>query len=400
MKRMNKILLSLAIISLSLNASAQSVNEFLYEVLENHPGVIAGQELLDSEEAYSKTGYTPKDPSVQAGYFPGKPETMGDKTTWSVNQSFDFPTHYRNIKRLKKNDYELAVMEYHYTVLALMEEARARTIQMTALQKHIERSSERLKHLQSREKAYRKMLDEGEITIIDYNKARITLAHQENILTEYKAEKEAVKAYLDMISGDNSAMIETAAYPLFEEPDYEYLLAEKREKHPAFSLAEKNIEIAESNISVIRSDKLPELTLGYASEIVAASRFTGPTVGLSLPLWENKGRLEAAKAKKSHYKAEYENSINVLENDLMSRYNKFLSVKSGLETLRSALPDKQVNILLNKALAEGEISVIEYFTELSQYYDTEDKIIELEKEYYLLLSELYNHFPGLIIPGI
>ncbi len=397
---MNKILLSLAIISLSLNVSSQSINEFLYEVMENHPGIIAGQELLSSEEAYSKTGYTPKDPSVQAGFFPGRPETTANKITWSVNQSFDFPGHYRNIKRLKKNDYEQAVMEYRYTVMALLENARASVIEMTALQKHIDSSSERVIHLQSREEAYSRMLNEGEITIIEYNKARMALAHQKNILREYNADMESVKAYLDMISGDKSAMVETTAYPLFEEPEPENLLAEKRENHPAFSLPGKNIEIAESNISVIRSDKLPELTLGYASEIVAASRFTGPTLGLSVPLWENKGRLEEAKAKKSHYRAEYENRITVMENDFKTGYKEYLSVKSGLETLRNSLPGGQAKTLLNKALEEGEISVIEYFIELSEYYDTEDMVIELEKEYYLLLSELYNHFPGLIIPGI
>lgn len=399
MKRMNKILLPLAIISLSLNVSSQSINEFLYKVMENHPGIIAGQELLSSEEAYSKTGYTPKDPSVEAGFFPGRPETEGNKMTWSVNQSFDFPTHYRNIKRLKRIDYEQAVLEYRYTVMALLEDARAAAIEVTSLQKYIDSSSERVMHLRAREQAYSKMLDAGEITIIEYNKVRMALAQQENILRKYNAGMESVKAYLDMISGDNSAMIETDAYPLFEEPEYENLLAEKREKHPAFSLPAKNIEIAESNISVIRSDKLPELTIGYASEIVAASSFTGPTLGLSIPLWENKGRLEAAKAKKSHYRAEYKNRITIMENELKTGYNEFLSVKSGLETLRNSLPDGQAKTLLNKALEEGEISVIEYFIELSEYYDSEDMVIELEKEYYLLLSELYNHFPGLIIPG-
>lgn len=397
---MNKILLSLTVITLSLNASSQSIDEFLYKVMENHPGILAGRELLSSEEAYSKTGYTPKDPFVQAGVFPGIPETTGNKVTWAVEQSFDFPTHYRNIKRLKRNDYEQAILEYRHTVMIMLENARAGAIEMTALQKHIERSSERVKHLLAKEEAYSRMLDEGEITIIEYNKAGLALAHQQAILIEYSTKMESVKAYLDMVSGNNSGMIETSTYPLFKEPEPENLLAEKRESHPAFTLAAKNIEIAESNIKVISSDKLPELTIGYASEIVAASRFTGPTLGLSLPLWENKGRLEAAKAKKTHYRSDYENRVTVMENEIKSRYNKFLSVKSGLKTLRSSLPDSQVRSILNKALEEGEISVIEYFNELSEYYKTEDKMIELEKEYFLLLSDLYNHFPGLIIPGI
>ena len=70
-------------------------------------------------------------------------------------------------------------------------------------------------------------------------------------------------------------------------------------------------------------------------------------------------------------------------------------MKESLRILKRSLTEYITSDLLLKALQEGEISIIEYFTELSAYYDIEDKIIEKEKEYYKLCSQLYDHFPDL-----
>jgi len=396
---MNKTLIILALFSLSLNAFPQDVKDFLQKVMEHHPGIIAGKELLDSRLAWSMTGYTPPDPAVQIGYFPGIPETTGDKVTWSVSQSFDFPSVYRNIKMLRQNDYEQAVMEYRYMVLSLLEEARAGIIEMTALKKYIDMSDIRLAHIGKMEKAYKKMLDEGEVTIIEYNKIRIAEAELENNKREYRTGLESVISYLDMMSGNNTPEPGQAAYPLFREPDPDKLLAEKKKCHPAYNIPKKEIEIAKRNIELVKSEKLPELEIGYSSEIVAASRFTGPSIGLRIPLWENKGKLDLARAGKTYSEAEYKKSMLIKENEFEKKYNKYLSVKSGFESLERILRDYKAGELLNKALEEGEISLIEYFTELKEFYDSEDRLIELEKEYYNLLSSLYNHFPDLIITG-
>ena len=396
---MNKTLIILALFSLSLNACPQDVKDFLQKVMEHHPGISAGRELLDSRRAWSMTGHTPPDPTVQIGYFPGIPESTGDKVTWSVSQSLDFPSVYRNIKKLREIDYEQAVMEYRHMVLSLLEEARAGIIEMTALKKHIDMSDIRLAHIGKMEKAYKKMLDEGEVTIIEYNKIRIAEAELENQKREYKASLEAVISHLDMMSGNNTPGAGRVAYPLFREPDPDKLLAERKQRHPAYHIPKKEIEIAQRNIELIKSEKLPELEIGYASEIVAASRFTGPSIGLSIPLWENKGRLSLARAGKAHSEAEHNKSMLIKDKEFNIKYNKYLSVKSGFESLESILREYKANELLNRALEEGEISLIEYFTELEEFYDAEDRLTELEKDYYSLLSSLYNHFPGLIIPG-
>ena len=392
---MNKAIFFLVFLIFSLKVSGQNVNAFMQEVLKYHPYIVSGREMLLTKKAESKTGLTPADPNINIGYFPGIPESIGDKVTWSVSQSIDFPTVYKNIKIKKEYDYEQAVLEFRLAVIILLEEAREKAIMMIALQKHINRTEKRIEHLEKLEEAYSKMLDEGEATIIEYNKISLDLAAMKNSLMEYESDQQMVKSYLDLISSNNSEMIEDSDYPLFDKPVFPDLLEEKREMHPSFIIPEKDIIIAESNLKLEKSKQLPALNIGFASEIIAANQFTGPTVGLSIPLWKNKGRVKKARAEKSSYEVQSESNIKMLENSVRNRYNKYLSIKEGLTVLEQSLKEYTSSDLLLNALEEGEISIIEYFTELSAYYDIEDKIIEKEKEYYILCSQLYDHFPDL-----
>lgn len=394
---MNNPIILLFLITISLQAMPQDTEKFIRKVLENHPGVVSEKKMLLTREAESYTGYTPANPNIILGYFPGIPSEVGNKITWSVSQSLDFPSRYKRLKILGENNYEQAVMEYKNSVLMLLAYARAKAIELVALRKHIEILEERIDHIGKMENAYKKMLDEGEITVIDHNKIMLTGAGMKNKLLEYRTREDVVYAFLNMVSGNNAYILDHVLYPIFEEPDPEILLAEKKSMHPAFKIPEKEIEIAGNRLDVLKTKSMPGLQVGFASEIVAASQFTGPTIGISIPLWENKGRIEAERARKRHYEAEYINLMMIYENEFRTRYARYISVKNGLQELRNSYSDSVSTELLNKSLAVGEISIIEYFLELSAFYDIEDKIIELEKEFYTLLAELYNHFPDLNI---
>ncbi len=394
---MNKLILMFILFFVTYELFPQDVEQFILTVKECHPGIIAGKKQLVSKEAEYRTGNTPPDPEVSIGYFPGIPSTAGEKITWSVSQSFDFPSTYTRTRKLKKNEYEEAVLEYDYSTLILLQEARSKAIEYIALEKKINICSERLEHLQNIERSCKKLIDQGEATIIEYNKARLSVTGMENKLQEYRAERDMTGSYLNLISNNNAAILDSADYPLFKDPDIEHLLAEKRDVFPVFGIADKQLEITQDNINLALSGRLPELKLGFASEIVAATQYTGPTIGMTLPLWKNKGKVEAAKAKKELYAVKYDNTMMIVENEIRSKYNKYLSVRDRLETLRERLKKYDPERNLYKALEEGEITIIEYFTELFAYYESKDRLIDLEKDYYLLLSELYDHFPGMNI---
>ena len=54
--------------------------------------------------------------------------------------------------------------------------------------------------------------------------------------------------------------------------------------------------------------------------------------------------------------------------------------------------EQQRNIeLLNKALNAGQLSVIDYFTELTTIYDSHQSYLDVEKEYHSILAQLYQY---------
>ena len=86
-------------------------------------------------------------------------------------------------------------------------------------------------------------------------------------------------------------------------------------------------------------------------------------------------------------------------------FDRYMSLKTNLrqlyqqaEALQISRADyakvleQQRNIeLLNKALNAGQISVIDYFTELTTIYDSHQSYLDVEKEYHSILAQLYQY---------
>ena len=47
-------------------------------------------------------------------------------------------------------------------------------------------------------------------------------------------------------------------------------------------------------VKLSKSESLPKISAGYMSESVLSESFRGVTMGISLPLWENRNRTSAA----------------------------------------------------------------------------------------------------------
>jgi len=391
---MTRFILLLGICFVAITASSQSIESFISKVNDNHPDIIAARELLNAQEEDSHTGLTPDDPMVNFGYFPGKPDNVGNKITWSVSQSIDFPTRYRRIKDLKKTNLELAELEFNYSVLLILNSANLKAIDLISSRKQLDMYSERLGYINELENAYSKMLDLGETTIIEYSKIKMMETSLIESIRKVQRTVQSLEFDLNYMSNGNGNMLKGASYQSFDVFDPDSVLGDKRIVHPAFKIPMKELEISEREINLTRTTGLPVFEFGYASEVLANEEFTGPTVGMSIPIWKNKGKVKTAIAVNTHYRAKADSEIKFLEARFRNDYNSWLSVKSSLESLRDALSVSDNRILLSKALDLGEISLIDYFIELSAYYEIEDNLLTLEKDYNLHLARIFDHIPG------
>ncbi len=375
----------------SLNISGQQIDRFIDSVRIHSPEITAATELMNYEMAGSRRGLTPSDPRVDVGYFPGKPETAGNKITWAVVQEFDFPSRYAKLKLLRDTNIELARIEYENTVTGILGQSREMAIDLIAERKLLDEYIQRMELFEKLEESYREMVDNGTATILEYNKVRLSTGEMEAMVTDKGKTINSMIAALDYISGGNSSILENAEYPNFSEPDRDSLLTVRRNIYPAFIIPEKRKEVAEKKVGVEKTGKLPAFGIGYASESVSGEQFIGPTLGVTIPLWQNRGNVDAAKAMLSYQMASSESELSRLEMEFNYTFDSWESVRTTRQKLDELIGSADNAELLKVALDSGEISLVDYIIELTAIYSVKDRFIETEKEYYLLLSAIYEH---------
>jgi len=385
---MNRILfIALLILSVS-SLRGQTINSFMDDVIQNHPDINSARKLLLAGEADSKTGLSPEDPEVSLGYFPGNEPSPGDKITWGISQSFDFPTRYARIKDLKNTNLELAKMEYSLTYVEIMSEARSAAIKYINLidtRRMLESRTETMNRLAA---AYAKLLERGETSLIEYNKILLKQVQLNSDLASLDISIDILKARLDIMSGNGSDKLIDSSYPEFETMDFLSLREQLRLSHPAFLVHSLRTEQAEKTIKLSMSENMPSFEMAYSSEIVADQRFTGPSLGISIPLWKNRGRVNKSRADSDFAAVKAEGDILMLESLFSAYYRSYNANMENIDLISDALEKANNKELLDMALGSGEMDLTEYLLELGSIYELQDILLKLKKDKYLLLSKL------------
>ena len=90
-----------------------------------------------------------------------------------------------------------------------------------------------------------------------------------------------------------------------------------------------------------------------------------------------------------------ENAILDYSNDyyyeIKQLYGRYESLKNILDDYQKVTNGIQSVQLLDKALAAGQISVLEYFVELNYYNSSYNSFLEIEKEYYEVVATLLKY---------
>ena len=135
---------------------------------------------------------------------------------------------------------------------------------------------------------------------------------------------------------------------------------------------------------------LPKIEAGYHAQGILGQSYRGFHAGIIIPLWENKNKLNAAKSNLDYAVSSTEtHRLNHrLENkqyydQLDIRFKMMQEYKELLSTLNNT-------ILLNKALALGQITIIQYFYDESFYFTAFDKYLQAEWEYQQAVARLYK----------
>ena len=370
---------------------AQSIDDVLKTIEGNNKEIQAGSKYVESKTYEYKQANLPDGPELSYGYFPNNSTVSGTKEVFEVSQSFQMPCFYRNqsaYSKLLVNQEELNQLVLRQNILY---EAKSLLINYVYQLKQISVIDKRLKFAEDIYNAYMVRLEVGDANVLETNKAKLHLLHIQKQEKDYRTEILAIKENLKNLNGGNDFNISVNDYPIENLTELDSLLFEKLTRDPVLLLNQKVFEASEKRIKVTKNLQLPEFSLGYGSETVADEKFKGFIVGISIPLWGSKNSIQQAKVESDFYNL---NKVSITEKRITNtkiQFEKVNSLKANLGRYESVLNSINNEELLKKSLDLGEISIIEYFTEMIYFYQIYDDYLLVENEYYQAVSELLKY---------
>ncbi len=390
---MKRIILIISISALCFPLFAQNtVDQVLTEVEKNNTTLVALRKNVDARKIGNKIDIYLQNPEVAFNYLWGNSSAIGNRTDFSISQTFDFPTAYGLKNQISDLKNEQTELEYQKQLMDI----RLKTslicfdlIYANALQREL---TTRVEYAQSIAKSYQTKFEQGETNILEYNKAQLNLLNISRELISIEVERNALLAELTGLNGGQAIDFTGNVFHITEIPlDFEqwYVLAEQ--KNPTFSWLKKDIEISEKQTGLNRAMSLPKLQTGYMSEKVIGQQFQGVTIGMTIPLWENKNKVKYAEANSQALESIAADNKIQFYNHLKAMHTKTIALQKNVNEYRSGLLAFDSSVLSKKALDQGEISLIVYLMEFSVYYESVNKLLQLERDMNKTMAELNQY---------
>lgn len=145
--------------------------------------------------------------------------------------------------------------------------------------------------------------------------------------------------------------------------------------------------VAEDHISVARASSLPKWSVGYMGEFVTGNTFQGVTVGLSIPLWENKNRVRQARQQSIAVSQQTDDVHLQYRTHLRSLYDQAVQLQQTVAQYDAALlPDGLA--LLTRAFEKGELPLLNYLLEQDYWTNAYDHRLQAQRDLALVVAEL------------
>lgn len=390
MKKM--IFLFLMIGSAALQA--QDVIELLLQEVErNNTTLSALRSQVEAEKTGNRTGIYLHNPEVDL-YLLSKSDEPLRRTNLHVLQPFDFATL---LGRRSKLSRELnKQLDYHYLEARqnILFEARQLIVDMifcNAMDREYER---RLTHARNIARAYESMLGQGEVNILEHNKAQINLFNLQKASELNDIERRALLAGLQALNGGQPLEISLAEFPSAVLPtDFSAWYEQESAGSPALLSAGQEVAVSRQQERLARAEWLPGFSAGFMMEAMPHERFSGFGMGISIPLWENRNTLRYARLKTMATQEQQADLQLRFLGHYRGLHQQALALQETSQNYRRMLQGLDNTDLLQKALEAGQISLIEYLLELGFYYEAVNMSLETQRQLHRTMAELERLAP-------
>lgn len=374
--------------SISLNAQ-NSVTTALKAIEENNKTLKALKETAEAQKLENRTGIYLSAPEIGFNYLWGNPSAIGNRNDLNITQTFDIPTITGMKSKIANERNGLVEWQYKAERMRILLEAKQYCIELiyfNALKKELEI---RLQHAKTIAEGYQNRLNSGDANRLEYNKAQLSLSAINGEISRVDVERSALLSQLKRLNGGMDVIMDEYQFSQGQLPlNFDDWYVQAEQKNPILAYIKQEVVVSQKQVSLNKAKGLPTFSAGYMSEKVVGQRVQGLSLGVSVPLWENKNRVKQANATVVAAQSRETDSKQQFYNQLQIQYNRALGLKNTAETYRKSLSMANSTELLKKALDAGEISLLNYMVELGLYYNMVNQTLEAERDYQKALTEL------------
>lgn len=376
-----------------INANGQSsIETVLLSVEKNNHSLAADRQFWEAKKLEHKTGLTLPNPTVQGQYLFGSPVAAGDQTDFFAVQPFDFPTTYKKRRELAAVQGALSTSSIAAQRLDVLFEAKSVCLEMIYRNKLKAQLEQRKTDLEKLRADFQTKLDKGDGNILDVNKTKLQLLEINQLQQESAIELRRLQTHLVELNGGEAIVFSEDNYPSLPEiAPFETVEQEYEAADPARQSLEQEKRIAEKQVALSNTWLLPKFELGYHYQGILGQRFNGIHAGVTLPIWEQKNRVQAQQAQVLFADLNLKSHLNEHFFEIKELYERQASLKKSMDEFQTALASASNTALLDKALRLGEISTIEYFLEMSFYQNAVWHLLKTEWEYHAAVAEMMRY---------
>lgn len=318
---------------------------------------------------------------------------MGIQGEFVASQSFDFPSLYVQRNKLTHAMGRLLDRQGASLRQQILLQAKEICLDLVLLNQQQQLLDLRLQNARQLSELYAMRLQNGDATILETNKIDLELLNAKNEARMNESLRKTRLQELMALNGGIPLAFDDTTYTQVETlPTFANLQAEAMQANPELLQLQSEQAVASRQISVNKAKGLPAFEVGYRlNTATGGERFNGFLVGMSIPMFSNRNYIKQARAQQRYVDLQMEQTYMSVNNTLQQLYNQAESVKRSMDEYAQVLKSQQNLALLNKAIQAGQISMIEYFVDVSTLYESMQNYMQLQNEYQKLVAQLYQY---------